>query len=40
MLEERVVGGVSKGKNLTEEGLGEGVGMVSSMADIRPKVVN
>ena len=36
----RVVGGVSTGEDSTDEGLGEGAGMESSMADMRPKVVN
>ena len=39
MKDEGVVG-VSTGEDPIDEGLGEGAGMVSSMADMRPKVVN
>ena len=39
MKEEGVVGGVPIGEDPTDEDLG-GAGMVSSMADMRPKVMN
>ena len=35
-----VVGGVSTGEDPIDDSLGEGAGMVSFMADMRPKVVN
>ena len=40
MQEKWVVRRVSTGEDPIDDGLGEGAGMVSSMAEIRPKVVN
>jgi len=37
---EGFIGGVSTGEDTIDEGLGEDAGMVSSMDDMRLKVVN
>ena len=39
MMEEGVVGRVLTGEDPTDKGLREGAGLVSSMADMRSKVV-